>query len=125
MANFHEVVDAFSFYSRGFKLGLFSLYGRDFPRYGPILKIVIHIFEHETWTLGKVSEVARIFSFYPRGERISLQDRLCEFYSKNVIEDEEHFLFRCDLYHDLRQKSLGEITDGIRNVEDDAAMARI
>ena len=60
-----------------------------------------------------------------RFERISLQDRLCEFCSENAIEDEEHFLFRCDLYHDLRQKFIGKIIDEIRNVEDEAAMARI
>ncbi len=32
-----------------------------------------------------------------RFERISLQDRSCQFCSENAIDDEEHFLFRCDL----------------------------
>ena len=36
-----------------------------------------------------------------------------------------NFLFRCDLYHDLRQKFIGEIIDEIGNIEDEAAMARI
>ena len=35
-----------SFHSRGSKLSLFSLYGQQFPRYGPIFKIAI--FGHET-----------------------------------------------------------------------------
>ncbi len=58
-------------------------------------------------------------------ERVSLQDRLREFCSENAIEDEEHFLIRCNLYHDLRQKFIGEITDENRNVENDTEMARV
>ncbi len=57
--------------------------------------------------------------------RISLQDRLCELRSANVIEDEEHFVFRCNLYHDLRQNFIREITDGIKEVQNDAEMVRL
>ncbi len=49
-----------SFYPKGSKLSLFSLYGQRFPKYGPILKIAI--FGHETWSLTKDPEVAHIFS---------------------------------------------------------------
>ncbi len=40
---------------KGSKLGLFSLHGQRFPRYGPILKIAI--FRHETWKLKKVPKL--------------------------------------------------------------------
>ncbi len=58
-----------SFFPRGLKLSLFSLYGQRFPRYGPIFKIAI--FGHETWPLAKVPEVAHILPFYPRGSKFS------------------------------------------------------
>ena len=32
----------------------------------------IAIFEHETWPLAKVPEVAHILPFYPRGSKLSL-----------------------------------------------------
>ena len=60
-----QKLDINSFYTRGPKLGWFSLYRQAFPRYGPIFKIAI--FGHETWPLAKVPEVAHILSFYPRG----------------------------------------------------------
>ncbi len=41
-----EVAHILSFYHRGSKMSLFSLYGERFPRYGPIFKIAI--FGHET-----------------------------------------------------------------------------
>ncbi len=44
-------VSYFSFYPRGSKLGLFSLYGQRFPRHGLAFKIAI--FGHETWSLNK------------------------------------------------------------------------
>ncbi len=50
---------------RGLKLSLFSLDGQRFPRYGLMCNIAI--FEHETWPLAKVPEVAHILSFYPGG----------------------------------------------------------
>ncbi len=52
----------------------------------------------------------------------SLQDRLCEFCSGDAIEDD--FFISINLYHDLRQTFIGEITDETTNVEDDAGMAR-
>ncbi len=60
----------FSFCSRESKVSLFSLCGQQFPRYRPIFKLVI--FEHETWPLAKVPEVAHILSSYPRGSKMSL-----------------------------------------------------
>ncbi len=45
-----------SFYPKGSKWGIFSLYGQRFPRYGPIFKIAL--FRYETWPLTKDSEVA-------------------------------------------------------------------
>ena len=44
-----------SFYPRGSKFSLFSLYGQWFPRYRQIFKI--SIFGYETWPLVKVPEV--------------------------------------------------------------------
>ena len=40
---------------------------------------------------------------------IPLQYRLCNFCSEDVIEDECHFLFECNLYHEERQLFLTEI----------------
>ena len=57
------------FLPQWFEIELFSLYGHQFPRHGPIFKIAI--FEHETWPLPKVPEVAHILSFYPRGSNLS------------------------------------------------------
>ena len=51
------------------KLSLFSLYMQRFLRYAPIFKIAI--FEHETWPLAKVPEVAHILPFYPMGSKLS------------------------------------------------------
>ncbi len=59
-----------SFYPKGSKWGIFSLYGQRFPRYGPIFKITL--FRYETWPLTKYSEVAYMVSFYPRGLKLSL-----------------------------------------------------
>ncbi len=56
-----EVTHILSFYPKGWKLSLFSLYGQRFPRY--IFKIAI--FGHETWQVAKLPEVAHIVSFYP------------------------------------------------------------
>ncbi len=47
---------SFSFYPKGLKLSLFSLYEQLFPRYEPIFKIAT--LGHETWNLKKVPEVA-------------------------------------------------------------------
>ena len=52
---------------KGSKLSLFSPHRQLFPRYWPIFNIAI--FGHETWPLAKVSEVAQILSFYPRGSK--------------------------------------------------------
>ena len=49
---------------------LISLYGQPFPRYRKIFKIAI--FEHETWPLSKVPEVAQTLSFSPRGVEIGV-----------------------------------------------------
>ncbi len=51
------------------KLNLFSLYGKPFPRYGPIFKIAIHVFGHETRSLAKVPEVAHIYTLSTAGGR--------------------------------------------------------
>ncbi len=45
------------------QLSLFLLYGQRFLRYRPFFKN--SIFEHETWQVAKVPEVAHILSFYP------------------------------------------------------------
>ncbi len=50
-----------SFYPRGSKSSLFSLYGHRFPRYTPISKIAL--FRNETWPLAKVTEIVHIISF--------------------------------------------------------------
>ncbi len=55
LKRFTEVACGPSFYPRGSKLSLFSLYGQWFPRYGPILKITI--FGHETWNLKKCQKL--------------------------------------------------------------------
>ena len=65
-----EVPHILSFYHRGVKLSLFSLYGQHFPRYGPIFQITI--FGHETSPLAKVPEVADTLPLYPRGFKLSL-----------------------------------------------------
>ncbi len=65
LAKFPEVAHTHSFYPKGSKLSLFSVYGQRFPRYGPIFKIAI--FGHETWSLAKVPEFAHILSFYHMG----------------------------------------------------------
>ncbi len=64
-----HVPPVLSFYPRGAKLSLFSLYGQRFPRYGPIFKFAI--FGHETWPSAKVPEVSHIASFYPWGAKLS------------------------------------------------------
>ncbi len=61
-----EVARILSSYPRGSKLSLFSLYGRFYPRYGPIFKIAI--LGHETWPWAKVSEVD-IYYFLPEVDR--------------------------------------------------------
>ena len=58
-----------SFYPRGLRLRLFSLYGQLFPRYCPIFKI--DIFRHETWPLAKGTEVAHML-FLAQGVKIEL-----------------------------------------------------
>ncbi len=65
LKRFTEVEYGPSFYPKGSKLSLFSLYGQRFPRYGPLFKIAI--FGHETWPSTKVPEVAHVPSFYPGG----------------------------------------------------------
>ncbi len=65
-----QVAHVLSFYPKGSKLSLFSLYGQRFLRYGPIFKIAI--FGHETCPLAKVPEVANIISPYPTGSKLSL-----------------------------------------------------
>ncbi len=52
------------------KLSLFSLYGQQFLRYGPIFKAAA--FGHETWPMVKVKEVANILSLYPREIEVEL-----------------------------------------------------
>ena len=64
-----EVAHIHSFYLRGSKLSLFSLYRQLFPRYGPIFKTAI--FGHETWPLAKVQEVAHT-PCLPQGGEIEL-----------------------------------------------------
>ena len=51
-------------------MSLFSLYGQQFLRYGPVFKIAI--FGHETWSLAKVPEVAFLLFFVPQGVEIEL-----------------------------------------------------
>ncbi len=63
-------IHVYSFYPRGLKLRLFSVYGQWFLRYGPIFKIAI--FMHETWQVAKVPEVSHILSFYPIEPKLSL-----------------------------------------------------
>ncbi len=70
VAKVPEVAHILSFYPRGLKLRLFSLYGQWFLRYGPIFKIAI--FMHETWQVAKVPEVSHILSFYPIEPKLSL-----------------------------------------------------
>ncbi len=53
----------------GVEIVFFSLYAQRFPRNRLIFKIAI--FGHETWPLATVPEVAHIFSFYPRGSKLS------------------------------------------------------
>ncbi len=60
LKRFTEVAYGPSFYPRGSKLSLFSLYGQRFPRYGSIFKIAI--FGHKTWPLAKVPEIAHTLS---------------------------------------------------------------
>ncbi len=69
IAKVPEVAHIPTFYLKGAKSSLFSLYRLRFLRYGPIFKIAI--FGHETWPLAKVPEVAHLVSFYPRGVDIS------------------------------------------------------
>ncbi len=58
-AKFPEVARGLSFYHRGSKLRLLSLYGQRFLGYGLIFKIAIFmIFGHETWPQAKVPEIA-------------------------------------------------------------------
>ncbi len=77
LAKVPQVADIVSFYPKGSKLSLFSLYGQRFPRYGQIFKIAI--FGHETWHLAKVPEVAHIMFCYPRGSKLkSFIDRHCD-----------------------------------------------
>ncbi len=67
LAHWPKVSHTLAFYPtcpRGANLSLFSLYGQQFPRHWPIIKIAI--FGHETWPLAKVPEVPHILSFYPR-----------------------------------------------------------
>ncbi len=66
----HMHTNVLSSYPKGSKLSLFSLFGQQFPRYGPIFKIAI--FGHETWPLAKVPEVAHILSFLPMGSKLNL-----------------------------------------------------
>ena len=46
LAKVPEVVHILSFYPKGSKLSVFSVYGQRFPRYGPFFKIAT--FGHET-----------------------------------------------------------------------------
>ncbi len=64
-----EVAHILSFYPRGSKLSLFSLYGQQFLRHKRIFKIAI--FGHETLPLAKVPEVAHMPSFYTKGSKLS------------------------------------------------------
>ena len=70
LANPPDVAHVPSFYPRGLKLSLFSLYMQRFPRDRPIFKIAI--FGHETWQVAKVPEVAHGTSFCPRGLKLIL-----------------------------------------------------
>ncbi len=63
LAEVPEVAHIPSFYHRGSKLSLVSLYGQRFPQYGQTFKI--SIFEHENWPLAKVTGVAHTLP-YPR-----------------------------------------------------------
>lgn len=54
-----------------------------------------------------------------RFEKLPLENRLCEFCDSKEIENEVHFVFKCDLYKDLRQAFLAKIPLGGRlNTED-------
>ena len=37
-------------------------------------------------------------------ERVQTHERICTLCQRGEVEDEEHFLFKCDLYHSLRRK---------------------
>ncbi len=58
-----EILHIPTFYPRGTKLSLFSLYGQRFPRYGQIFKI--DIFGHETRPLAKVPKIVLILCKLP------------------------------------------------------------
>ena len=69
-----EVAHILSFYPRGSKFSIFSLYGKQFPRYGGgggggILKITILGMKLGHWP--KVPEVACLLSFYHSGSKLS------------------------------------------------------
>ena len=65
-----EVAHILSFYPRGSKWSLFSLYGYSSSRYGMIFKI--SKFGHEIWNLKTSPKVAHVLSFYSRGSKLSL-----------------------------------------------------
>ena len=54
------------------KLGLFSLYGQRFPRYGPIFKIAIILFGHKTWSLTKIQKLHIYSLSTPGGSKLRL-----------------------------------------------------
>ena len=65
LCHWQNVSKVLSFYPSGSKLSSFLIYGQRFPRCGPIFEI--SIFEHETWPLAKVPEVAHILPSTPEG----------------------------------------------------------
>ncbi len=58
------------FLPHGSKLSSFSVYGQQFPRYGPNFKLAI--FVHKTFQVAKVPEVAHMLRFYPKGSKLSV-----------------------------------------------------
>ena len=43
----------------------------------------------------------------------TIEDRLCRFCSQNSIENEEHFIFECDLYNRIRSNMFNDIISTI------------
>ena len=71
-----------SFYHKGSKWGIFSLYGQRFPRYGPIFKIAW--FRYQTWPLTKDSEVACIFALRTAVSKICADFQNCHTWAWNL-----------------------------------------
>ena len=68
-----------------------------------------------------------------RYSNIAREQRICNFCNDNVVEDENHVIFECSLYHEIRQKqssiirkynTVGSILNPV-NIEDCCSVARL